>query len=558
VSVWARRAAASLLASLLSVSSAAGEPGTPDAPPRSEARTDSVEAPSARAAPPSPAGLRIGKIEIVTRNIFDPSPGSISGPIISVANALHMKTRSSTVRSHLLFARGERWDPERGDEAARNLRNLQFLVPERIDPVIEGDSLRVIVETRDLWSTLLDFNLERGGGETVGAFSFTERNLFGFGKELSLGYSEDPTGVSRQLFLHDPAIGGGRARLRLGTATGSGGARNEFLIGVPFYALDATSSWMAEGDRSTSVARLFESGSEVAHLDRRVENLKFTAGHGGRVGGTVRRVTLAFHLFNRRLGPTVLDPGAPPDFGGDEDNLRIRRLSGAVRLWRPEFIQRSFVNEMGPVEDFDVGQSALMELGYSPQFLGGSENEAFVRFGIEAGAHHRLGFGRLRVNMESRVRRSPTEILRRVDGRWTTQWSPRHTTVVALLGIEGSRVPRDFQIVFGGLNGLRAYGVHALSGRRAWRLNLEDRWGLPVDIGDLLRVGAAGFYDGARAWGPGSGGSEWFHSLGFGLRMSVPRFAPSQVLRFDVAWPVSPTRDDRRDPVVSFGSTQAF
>jgi hypothetical protein len=40
--------------------------------------------------------------------------------------------------------------------------------------------------------------------------------------------------------------------------------------------------------------------------------------------------------------------------------------------------------------------------------------------------------------------------------------------------------------------------------------------------------------------------------------MSLPRLAPSQVIRIDVAWPILPSRDGRRDPVVSFGSRLAF
>jgi hypothetical protein len=505
-----------------------------------------------------PSGLPIGKIEVHTRNIFDPAPGTLTAPFFSLANALHVRTRASTVRSHLLFEPGDAWNPDRAGETARNLRQLDFLLPEQIEPVVEHDSVRVIVGTRDLWSTLLDFNIERGGGQTSGSFSFTERNLLGFGKEMILGYSQDPTGISRQASYHDPAFGGGHARLRLAGATGTDGASNSFSLGIPFYSLDTPSSWISEGDRVTSVVRLFERGSEVARLDRRVESLKLTAGRGHHVGQVIHRLTGSFLMFNRRLGATTLQPGAPADFAGGEDNLRIRRFSGALRIWRPDYIERTFISEMGPIEDFDVGQSAEVELGYSPAFLGGTADEAYARFGLEVGAHNALGFGRVHITTESRVRSVPTEIVRRIDARWNRPWSERHVTVLSVLGIEGSRVPRDFQVVFGGLNGLRAYSVHALSGRRAWRMNAEDRWTLPRDVGDQLRVGLAGFYDTARAWGPGSGGSEWFHAAGFGVRMSLPRIAPSQVLRIDVAWPISPTRDARRDPIVSFGSKQAF
>lgn len=543
MNVWVRLAAASLALTLAVPTAGAA---------------DTAPADSRSASAPAAAGTRIDAIEIETRPIFDPPKGSLEGPFLSLANRLHVLTRRATVRSHLLFREGDPWDEARAAETARNLRQLRFLTPERIEALARGDSLVVRVETRDLWSTLLDFNIERGGGQTFGALSFTERNILGLGKELSLGYSEDPSGISRSLYFNDPAVGGGRARLRVGGATGSGGATNEFYAGQPFYALDAPHALFIEGARATSVARLYERGSEAARFDRRVETLEVTGGIGARDEGVVRRLSASFLLYNRRLGASTVEPGAPADFVGGEDNLRIRRLGATLTLWRPDWVQRTFVDEMGPVEDFDVGQNAEIELGVAPAFFGGTADEAYARFALDAGASLPVGFGRVRVSTESRIRSTPIEVIRRLDARWMAQWQPRHTLVLSMLGIEGSRVPRDFQVVFGGLNGLRAYSVHALAGRRAWRFNAEDRWTLPGDVGGLMRVGFAGFYDGARAWGPGSGGSEWFHSAGAGLRLSLPRLAPSQILRLDVAWPIVPTRDGRRDPVVTFGSKQAF
>lgn len=545
MNAWVRLAAASFLVTIPIRAAAAEHSAAADSllPPPVEHRF---------------VGHRIDSVEIHAHNIFDPAPGSLSAPLQRLANHLHVPTRAATVRSHLLFREGDAWDPAIGEETARNLRRLQFLQLERLEPVMSGDSLRIVVETRDLWSTLLDFNVERGGGGTYGALSFTERNLLGFGKEVSAGYSEDPTGISRGAYYSDPALGGGRTILRAGGATGSNGASNEFQFGVPFWAQDAPTTSMIEGTRVTSVAHLFERGSEVATFDRRIETLEVTAGYGRRQDGIIRRVTGSFRLFNRRLGPSTIVPGAPSDFAGKEDNLRIRRLSGRLMLWRPDYIRRSYVNEMGTVEDFDVGQAAEIELGVSPKFLGATADEAYLHFGLDAGARNPLGFGRVKIDMEGRVRNTPVEVVRRLDARWTHMWGPRHAMLFSVLGTEGTHVPRDFQVVFGGLNGLRAYSVHALAGRRAWRFNAEDRWTLPQDIGYQLRLGVAGFYDGARAWGPGSAGSEWFHSAGFGVRMSLPRLAPSQILRIDVAWPIEPTRDGRRDPVVSFGSKQAF
>jgi hypothetical protein len=40
--------------------------------------------------------------------------------------------------------------------------------------------------------------------------------------------------------------------------------------------------------------------------------------------------------------------------------------------------------------------------------------------------------------------------------------------------------------------------------------------------------------------------------------MSLPQWSLGQVLRIDVAWPIEPTRDGQRQPILSFGSGQAF
>jgi len=110
----------------------------------------------------------------------------------------------------------------------------------------------------------------------------------------------------------------------------------------------------------------------------------------------------------------------------------------------------------------------------------------------------------------------------------------------------------------GGLNGLRAYGVQALAGTQIWRFNGETRWIAARNVFNLASLGGAGFVDAARAWGTGSDGAPWHHDAGVGLRLSFPHASLHQVARFDVAWPLSPTRGGRRSPVFSFGSSQAF
>jgi hypothetical protein len=238
--------------------------------------------------------------------------------------------------------------------------------------------------------------------------------------------------------------------------------------------------------------------------------------------------------------------------------LDLRRLGAEVSLWRPNFIVREDLERMGRKEDLDVGWQVGAKVGLSPEAFGSSANEGFVRLAADGGGVNGLGFGYARGNISMRLRHGPLEVIRRLDARWYLAPRPGRALVLAAFGLGGSDVARDFQVVVGGLNGLRAYPVQALAGRELVRLNAEQRWVLVRNRWDLVSLGAAVFYDTARAWGPGAVGTGWFQAAGFGIRFATPRSALGPVVRFDVAWPISPTRDGAREAVFTFGSSQAF
>ncbi len=70
--------------------------------------------------------------------------------------------------------------------------------------------------------------------------------------------------------------------------------------------------------------------------------------------------------------------------------------------------------------------------------------------------------------------------------------------------------------------------------------------------------GSAWMVAAPRAWGAGAAGSTWFHDGGVGLRLGFPQIGLAQVVRLDLAWPLQPTVDGGRRPVLSIGSSQAF
>ncbi len=560
MSDWARRAAVSAGAALAAgfwfacavalhaKPASAAEPG-PAAGPASAAGVDSASACE---------GVRIGSIDIQPRNIYEPLPGGPLVPLYRAANRLHIRTRAHTIREQLLLERGQPYRDERRRETLRVLRSLDYLEPVRVEPRRTGDSVAVTVETRDTWTTSSDFNLERAGGKQYGSYGISERNLLGLGKFASIGYHEDPTGISRSFSFYDPSVLGTRHRLNYAAATGTAGSSDVVSLALPFYALETPRSYGVSWRRWSSVLHLFQGAGEIASLDQRISEIEAWAGLGARRGGTVTRLTGSYLARDRTFGPSRLEPGAPPEFAGGDEQLRLRRAAAELTLWKPRYIEIPGVERMGRVEDYDVGSTLALKLGFAPRALGSTADEGYVRLSGGAGVQTGLGFGLLNVGASTRLRRSPLEVVRRADARWIRPSGPGHALVIGAHGVAGSRVARDFQAVVGGLNGLRAYPVQAVAGRELVRLNVEQRWLVLRNLGDLISIGAAVFSDAARAWGPGAVGTGWFSDAGVGLRLASPRSALGPALRIDVAWPLSPTRDGQRAPVFSFGTSQAF
>jgi hypothetical protein len=529
------------------VSAAAGDGPAPGA----DRSTDSLAGPA--------EGLPVARVRIRPHPIFDPvPPGRLSG-FYRLANRLHTRTRESAIRSHVLLAPGEPWQAARARETERNLRALEIFDEARVRGERDGDSVTVTVETHDAWTSNPEFNLERGGGRLFGSVQFSERNLLGRAQQLSIAYREDPAGNARSIAVADPGIGGTRLRFSASASDGSSGTNSEVSFGLPFYAEDTPLSSVVGALRAHSEARLYQQDAEVAHFARRNEQIELRVGHGRRLDHSIIRLTGSLLIWDRSFGSATLAPGAPAAFVAGEEQLRVRRLAVEARLWRPGFVERTVVDRLDGIEDIDLGRSITFTAGLSPHILGSTVTEGYGSVGGGVGADAgRVGFGWTRVSASTRFLDRPRETKLDFEARWVNQAIPRQTLVLAAVGGASWRPERDFQFVVGGLNGLRAHGVHALAGDQIWRLNAESRWLIGRNFYQLVSVGAAAFWDAARTWGTGSGDAPWQHDIGLGLRLSLPHSALNRVMRLDLAWRASPNPVSPRQAVFSFGSSQAF
>jgi hypothetical protein len=342
--------------------------------------------------------------------------------------------------------------------------------------------------------------------------------------------------------------------------TGTAGVSNAVVLRDPFRSLDDTRAWTVSWWRTSADQFLYKDGSVAARFPFRFEISQAEYSFGRRLpDGLVRRFAFGVWQNDRRYGATVPEPGPPLGTPEGPEELKLRWATARVTFWRPDYIERRGIELFDPVEDFDVGSLVSMEGGMVLRALGSTADEGMARFRLQNGHEtRRFGFGIARSLISTRVRGGPRETRGQWEGRWIQQPGRDVAVVVAAYGEAADRAPREVQSVVGGLNGLRAYPVQALAGSQVWRFNGETRWVAARNVWELASLGGAVFVDAARAWGRGGDRVPWHHDAGFGLRLSFPHASLHQVARFDVAFPLSPSRDGRREPVFSFGSSQAF
>lgn len=505
-------------------------------------------------------GRIVRHVVVDARSIFDPLPRQ-GRTLYELANRLHVVTRARTLRAALVVHEGDTWTAARRDETMRHLRDLAYLVPDSLVATPVGaDSVDVRVVTHDNWTTSPEFSIESGGGQRFGAFALVERNFLGMGTSLSLVYRHDVTGISRTARIDDDELFGTHWRGRVSYGKNDGGLSQGAQLSLPFWADAAPYTFGAYTARDRYSAEQFAEGVVAATRRVRLGTAGVFAGLGRQSrAGTIERLVLSLERYDRDVAAGVLERGAPSEFAGPAVARRERMVALDGRVSKPRFLLRRGIEQMDRDEDIDVGAGTQLKAGWVPEAFGSTTGSAFtyahVHAGLDAG---RGGFGQISASAQARWRPEARERFGELSARWVVQPRPAVAALAGVLGMAGRDMTPDFQLTLGGINGLRAFPVHELTGTQLWRGNAEVRWIAARDVLRLVSFGGAAFLDSGRTWGRGTGNTLWHHDAGVGLRISLPHSALNAVARFDVAWPLSPGHELRRGPAYSFGSGQVF
>ena len=495
------------------------------------------------------AGARVGKIRVMTEDIFDLDDPRENNWLYRLANKLHINTRPEVVRRLLLFDTGDLVSVRLIEETERLLRAKHYLYEVDIRPTAYHDGVVDIeVKTRDTWSLDLGIGASRAGGENKGRLSLKEENLFGSGILLGLSYTSDVDRSGTTFEVADTNLFGTYAALAYSYADYSDGNSQSFSLVRPFYALDARWTAGFKAIQSDTLASLYNAGNIVAEYRVRAHVAEAFAGWSpGLINGWTQRYSVG---VQREENDYELEPGKPPPVRLPSD------LELAGPFVRFEAIQDAYrtdvnLNLIGRVEDFAMGVQATLQVGRALTRFGSTRDSwvysANVSNGFDVTSNSFLlanlgAAGRYAEQGENQGLSGSARYYHR-RGRHLLYYA-----AVSADTVDNPDVPSPLQI--GGDNGLRGYPLRYQTGEHRALATLEMRAYTDWYPFRLFRVGGAVFYDTGRAWGgenQNTVNSGWLRDVGFGLRLLSARTSKGNVFHADVAFPLD--RDSSIDSV---------
>ncbi len=499
------------------------------------------------------SGRPILRIECQQSNIFDTSNASTSSWPYRWANALHVTTRESFIRSMVLFTEGDPWDPAIAAESARILRSLDFLNPVFIEARAEAEGVVVSIRTHDQWTLEVGAKFGAQGSRKAYSFEFNEQNFLGWGRELTLEYEKDHERSTWTYIYSDPNLFGTRWRGRLLFADASDGQREELLAERPFYALATPKAWGGEWRHWRQTEYLYGDGDRVAggHRDYTLLHLWW----GMRLPATektIRRLSLGFHRDDREFSDWYWETSQAPF--PTPDNVTISGPRLAFEQLHDRYRVLTGFRGWSAQEDVAFGSNFRTGVTFSHPEFGGD----IPRLVFDATWAHRVQRNGwlLMGDLWTSGRLDDGSAANVVTGfqAAASQLGPRGWQL--RLRVEDSiDLDRENQLTLGADSGLRGWDPDTFDGTGRAVFNLQWRTLVKEDFLNLFSIGIVFFTDAGKTWGarvgPDTDGIRF--DAGIGLLADMTHIGISNVLRIDVAVP-----DDGSGATVIVTTTALF
>ena len=505
----------------------------------------------------TPAPLRIGKVTVRTLDVYTASEAS-RGLFYRTADRLHIETKQSVIETFLLFHEGDEYRPERLAETERNLRALRFLKSATVTASPPHDGVvDVTVTTQDAWSISPETQGGSKGGSSTYGINLSDGNIFGYAKDLSIGWDKGADRTRSAIEYNDPSFFAPYWNAKVRLASNSDGYERRFVVRRPFFSF--ATPWSADFsyDGFRQQDKLYVGGFPFDQFGQLHRQAVISAGRALDPNDELaNRLTTGLRVIRDQFFTSDSSTAAPP---AQRD---FRYLFVRYDRVENDFLKLNFVNKDLRFEDFNLGRQFSAEAAVSPAALGVDRTTGFVRVGLAGG--RRVGddgFLQPSASAETRLDSGPQNAIARSSllfvHRIDTGAYPR-TFVARATAVSGWNLDRDVQFFADGVTGLRGYRMHTFVGDRAFIVNVEERLYLGREVLQLASPGVVAFADFGNASNGGLSDLMRLKSdVGFGFRVGLPR-TPKNLLRLDLAYALQPDPLGRRGWLISFSSGQAF
>ena len=496
---------------------------------------------------PSDAALEaahavIGRIEIDTRNIFDPHDPRENRGLYRLADRLHIRTKPSTIRAQLLFKSGDPYSAGKLAETERNLRLLVFIYDAKVYPVRYADGkVDVAVVTRDVWTLDPNISFGRAGGANSTNYNLQEENFLGWGKSVEIGRTSNVDRTSNLATYSDPNVLGSRWTAALAYVNSSDGNQRSAQLALPFYSLETRySAQLAAQTYDRTISRYFLGNIADQFNDHEQTYLLAGGISSGLQDGWTKR--LLYGMYYDRNDFLATPGTAYPTVPVPASRTLSYPFVG-VDIVQDDYHKAGDENQIGKTEDLYFGTEVTGEVGYSDSAFGANHDALMLKSSVVHGfewpfAQQLFLSGDVSSRLESDHARN---LISDAAAKYYWRWRPDWLLYGALSFTATHALDPDAQVTLGGDNGLRGYPLRYEAGTSRGLFTLEQRVFTDWYPFRLVRVGAAAFVDVGRTWGSGVVGNSdegILSDVGMGLRLGNARSGLGNVLHVDLAVPL--------------------
>ncbi|MFQ6008724.1 MAG: hypothetical protein ACE5K8_07215 [Candidatus Zixiibacteriota bacterium] len=509
----------------------------------------------------APDGVIVDSLVIDNRNIYDTETERYHHFIFKLANKLHYKTRTQVIKSEVLLQVGEPYSSELAEETARNLRQRLQLYDAWVETEkLDNGRLLVRVVTIDEWTLSGGLDVRRDGNETIYRLGVAERNLLGNNQALSLEYFIPVTddnyliaGFSDRRFL------GRTFALEAGYSDNPQGKVRQISFGRPYYNLLQD---LAFGFSLTATG----GRRDIYHETRRVAYSHYEGDRAGvfgsyRLGSYKRKISFTseyLYRYEQILGTNMSEAVNEEDTsvaaaGFPSDSL-YHQLGLKLQLLNLNFTKLKQIDGFRYTEDFVLGQA--LQIGLARAFTGGVDSKVFDFFELGLSQGYRFGPHLTLLTYYKQFWFNDSKDIRRVTSLSANYYNnaSRFITIAArVIYLSDSRATGAEAVTVGGTGDIRGYNKVFSTGNKKGVINLEGRFYPDIELLSVV-FGGAFFIDAAKSWKSQEALSlnDFSLSIGFGLRVSLERFAKNRLFRIDAAY------SEKNGLQLSIGTDQYF